>query len=107
MLSHIRDFSKLFYSPLTMDEGLPPSPVQALEVEDNTAGVEAAIRIERLGDRLIDDNAAIGQSALAQQRARHEVVPVRSDIEDVVGADRELEAFGDIVPQFQIRQADT
>ena len=77
-----------------------------LEVIGNSAIVITAIGIEGPLHRIAHDWATIGRSGrtgtVGVGRPRHGVGP---DIEDVVGAERELELVGEVVPAFQVGNA--
>jgi hypothetical protein len=68
----------------------------------------AAIGIPDRGIGIADDVAVVDQRRLAVGIGRERDIGMRSrmDVEDVVAADRQLQAFGDVVPGFQVRETD-
>ena len=84
--------------------------VADLEVERDAAVVVAAVRIVGRTDIIaVDVGAGIDQLRGARRgagRIGHERRRVGADIEEVVAADRELQLIGEVVPCFEIRDAD-
>ena len=100
--------------------------LQVLELERDTAIVEAAIRrpgrtegrsvdvtiATRLGFvvglvRTRNAAAADQEDAAAGAACRRIRDRIRTDVEQIVAADRELEGIGDVIAEFPVQQADT
>ena len=90
-------------------DGRAELSLQVLEVVGDAAVIIATIRIEGRPSGRVEDQAAIRRidaraGTIGIQQVGH---PARTDVEDVVAADRELQGFGNVVPGFQIGEGNS